>query len=101
MDVISQYNRHKNHFQLDTNLITASMELLTEQERKLIRDCGQLYMQSNVTASLLSQSSKEKTGIGWKSNQIYWMTYKERTQIADLSPNASSASKIIKSFEER
>lgn len=76
------------------------MELLTEQERQLIHNCGQLYMQSNVTATLLSQSSKENTGIGWNSHQIYWMTSKERKEIADLSPDASSTTKIIKSFED-
>lgn len=101
LDAISQYNLHKNHYQLDTNLISSSMDLLTEQERQLLRDCGQLYMQSNVTAALLSQSCHENTGIGWTSQQIYWMKYKERKALEDLNPNASSASKLIQSFDER
>lgn len=94
-------NFHKNHFKLDPFLITASSTLLSEEEKKLLQHCGQLYMSSPLTCALLSQSNTETSGIGWTSKQIYWMTYKERQEIAGLEKDASSAEKLIKSFENR
>jgi hypothetical protein len=101
LDGILQCNHHSNHFKLDANMIPVSTNLLSDEEKKLLKDCSQLYMTSSATASLLSQSVSEQTGIGWSSKQVYWLTYKERREIADLSPDASSAMKLIQSFDER
>jgi hypothetical protein len=59
-------------------MISVSTNLLSDDEKKLLKDCSQLYMTSSATASLLSQSVSEQTGIGWSSKQVYWLTYKER-----------------------
>jgi hypothetical protein len=78
LDAILKCNYHAHHFKLDANLISVSTGLLSDEEKKLLKDCSQLYMTSSTTAMLLSQSFGEQTGLGWTTKQVYWLTYKER-----------------------
>ena len=73
---------------------------MSEEQKQLARDCAQLNFTSSVTTALLNL----RKGLGmpeWKDSQIENFLKVEKEEFSMLTPNSSSADKLIYSFKQR
>jgi hypothetical protein len=83
--------RHCFHFQHEPGHMHVPIQLMTAEEKKLAKECSQLYFTASSSANLLSIRSK--TGLNWKAKQLYHLSRKERDAVKGLSEDASTAEK--------
>jgi len=72
---------------------------MSDEEKKLAKDCAQLHFSSTSAAALASL--RQKTGLNWKANQLFYLNKKEKAACKGLSKDASSADRLVKSFDSR
>ena len=97
-DVSNPY-QHCGHFEFQPEHLLAQIGLISEEQKQLARDCAQLNFTSSITTALL----KLRKGLGmpeWKDSQIENFLKVEKEQFSNLTPNSSSADKLIYSFKQ-
>jgi len=77
------------------------ISLMTDEERELARQCAQLSFTPSSSAALANVRNGLGLDITWKESQIAYLTNKEKQIVSKLDCNASSAEKLIESFNER
>jgi len=90
---------HRNHHKFPVKDIHAPLQLMSEDEKRLVKDCSQLYLPRATAAELISIRSTSK--LNWKKSQLDYLSSKERQAVHGLSADASSADKLIASFKKR
>jgi hypothetical protein len=75
------------------------IQLMTEEEKQLAKDCSQLYFTASSSANLLS--IRTKTGLNWKAKQLDYLSRKQRDAVKGLSTDATTAERLIESFNQR
>jgi hypothetical protein len=90
---------HTHHPRIDPSLLPNYIGNMQQEERKLARQCLQLRFTAASTAALLSL--RNALGLTFTHKQIAYMNDKEHKQMLDLNPDASTAEKLIATFEKR
>jgi hypothetical protein len=93
------HNAHSHHFKLPPDCMHVPIQLMTDEEKKLAKDCSQLCIQTSSTAALLTL--RAKTGLNWKINQVTHLGTQRKKLLAGVSSDATSAERLIQSFESR
>jgi hypothetical protein len=94
-----QCNVHRNHYQLEPSNMHIPIQIMTEAEKRLASDCSQLYFTASNTAALLSL--QRETKLNWKPSQLAYLSAKERAAVSKLSSDATTAEKLVESFQSR
>ena len=92
--------QHSGHFEFQPEHLLAQICLMSEEQKQLARDCAQLNFSSSITTALLNL----RKGLGmpeWKDSQIEHFLKVEKEEFSMLTPNSSSADKLIYSFKQR
>jgi hypothetical protein len=90
---------HCFHFKHKPGHMHVPIQLMTAAEKKLAEDCSQLHFTASSSANLLS--IRAKTGLNWKEKQLDYLSRQERDAVTGLSKDASTAEKLIESFNQR
>ena len=90
---------HCSHVQLHPSLLLADRSLMTDEQRKLAKNCSQVSFNTTATTALLNNS--EDQGIQWKPSQIKYLNHKEQDQLKSITNNPSSADQIMETFSRR
>ena len=91
---------HTGHFKLSPSHIHTQISMMPPKEIELAKNCSQINMTNSSMASLVS--IRDALGIGntWNRFQIRYQN-KIFSDLNDLEPDASSAEKLIKTFQKR
>ena len=81
--------------------MSAGLDLMTEEERELARQCSQICFPASSTSALLSIRNNLGVNLTWKEEQIRYLTKKDRDVLYNLRQDASSAENLINSFSTR
>jgi hypothetical protein len=90
---------HTFHFEHEPGHMHVPIQLMTAEEKKLAKDCSQLYFTASSSANLLS--IRTQTGLNWKAKQLDYLSRTERDAVEGLSKDATTAEKLIESFNKR
>jgi hypothetical protein len=75
---------------------------MAESQKQLARECAQLSFNSSSTAALINiRDGLGMEKINWKDSQIDNLRKVEKQEFTDLSAEASSADKLVETFEKR
>jgi hypothetical protein len=75
---------------------------MAESQKQLARECAQLSFNSSSTAALINiRDGLGMEKINWKDSQIDNLRKVESQEFSDLSAEASSADKLVATFEKR
>ena len=91
---------HSGHFEFQPAHLLVQICLMSEEQKQLARDCAQLNFSPSITTALLNL----RKGLGmpeWKDSQIENFLKVEKEEFNMLTPNSSSADKLIHSFKQR
>ena len=88
---------HNGYFKMDIQHIHNGIGLLSNSEIALSKDCSQLNISVSATTELLNIRNFLGIDNKWKTSQVYYKLNKCET----LSNDASSAQKLISTFENR
>ena len=91
---------HKGHFQISSEHIHTNIKLMPKNEIELAKQCSQLNLTNSTTASLVSIQNALGVGNTWTRHQIYYKS-KIDNGMHNLTKHASSAEKLIQSFDNR
>lgn len=92
---------HSNHYQMSTEHLIASVQMMPETERALARQCAQLCFTSNSVSSLLAIRDELGANITWSASQLWYMTKKDREIALNLSADANTAERLVETFSQR
>ena len=81
--------------------MSVGLDLMTEEERELARQCSQICFPASSTSALLSIRNNLGVNLTWKEEQIRYLTKKDRDVLYNLKEDASSAENLINSFSVR
>ena len=81
--------------------MSVGLDLMTEEERELARQCAQICFPASSTSALLSIRNNLGVNLTWKEEQIRYLTKKDRDVLYNLREDASSAVNLINSFSTR
>ena len=81
--------------------MSVGLDLMTEEERELARQCSQICFPASSTSALLSIRNNLGVNLTWKEEQIRYLTKKDRDVLYNLKEDASSAENLINSFSAR
>jgi hypothetical protein len=95
----SDCSSHKNHFEFDPSYMHIPIGLMTEEEKRLAKDCGQLHFTPTSSSALLSL--RQKSGLNWKPSQVDYISRQDKEEIQGLSCCASTADNITAKFQKR
>ena len=84
-----------------TKYLPANSKILSKEEYKIALNCSQLSFSPSSVSNLLSVRDSEGIGIQWDASQMRYLDKKYETEIKLLTPNASSAERILETFENR
>ena len=88
---------HIGHFKMNIEHIHTGIGLLSKDEIALSKDCAQLNISVSATTELLNIRNFLGIDNKWKTSQVYYKLNKCET----LSNDASSAQRLISTFENR
>ena len=88
---------HTGHFKLDIRHIHTGIALLSPSEIELSQNCSQLNISYSSTTELLNLRNFLGIDNKWKTSQVYY----KLNQCETLNTNASSAQKLISTFDDR
>ena len=91
---------HSGHFKMDASYIHTNINLLPKAEIALAKQCSQLNMTSSNMASLVNIRNVLGVENHWTRHQLYYQNRLSQ-QLKQLNCNASSAEKLIDTFEKR
>jgi hypothetical protein len=95
----SDCSSHKNHFEFDPSHMHIPIGLMTEEEKRLAKDCGQLHFTPTSSSALVSL--RQKSGLNWKPSQVDYISRQDKEEIQGLSCCASTADNITAKFQKR
>lgn len=98
----SAAREHCGHLSLRPEHLHAEISPMLESQKQLARDCAQLSFNSSSTAALIN--IREGLGmekINWKDSQIDSIRKVEKQDLSELTAEASSADRLISTFEDR
>jgi hypothetical protein len=72
---------------------------MSPDEKELAKNCCQLHFTSSSTSDLVNV--RQKDGLYFKASQLTYLSQKERLAYLNLSANATTAEKLVESFEAR
>jgi hypothetical protein len=93
------HNLHQHHFQLDPDHMHVPIGCMSPDEKELAKNCCQLHFTSSSTSDLVNV--RQKDGLYFKASQLTYLSQKERLAYLNLSANATTAEKLVESFEAR
>ena len=88
---------HVGHPCIDSCHTKTHLSLMGLEEMELRRQCEEAGVKATETASLLSYRSGEE----WDPAQMRYLSKKESDLVSGLTPDASSADRLIESFKQR
>jgi len=91
--------QHCGHFRMKPSMMCVPVKLMTTEEQKLGRDCETLGL--SVPASTELINVRNENGLSFDDEQIRYLNKKEQEKVLGLSPDATSADSLIKSFVDR
>ena len=74
---------------------------MSEEDKKLARQCSQICFTSSSAAALLSIRNELGVNATWDTEQIRYLTKKDKYVLYNLSEDASTAENLITSFATR
>ena len=90
---------HHHHLPSNPSVAQVPLECMTAEERELARNCSQLHFAGSPTADLLAL--RNESGVQFRANQLRYLNQKEKDSVSNLSENATSADKLVESFQQR
>jgi hypothetical protein len=94
--------QHCGHLCLRPEHLHAEINLMAESQKQLARECAQLSFNRSSTAALINiRDGLGMEKINWKDSQIDNLRKVESQEFSDLSAEASSADKLVATFEKR
>ena len=94
------HDAHSHHFKLQPSLMHVPIQLMSDEERELAKNCSQLTIQTSSIAALLSL--REKSGLNWKNQQITQAASQQRKLLlGGVTSDATSAERLIENFDNR
>ena len=97
---LDNFRLHQCHYKIKSDDLHAPLDCLTEEERALVANCAQLKMTPTVVANLITLRNGKK--LSYKQQQMRClMEQKTNEALNALSPNASSAEKMIELMNQR
>ena len=91
---------HNGHFKLSPAHIHTQISMMPSNEIELARQCNQLNLTNSALAELVSIRNALGIGNTWNRHQIHYLN-KKSTKLEELEPDASSAEKLIATFDNR
>jgi len=90
---------HKGHFRMQPGELAVSIKNMTEDEKKLASQCAEVSFTAASSTALINV--RNTSGINFNEEQIRYLTAKENEYVRNLSDDASSADRLISSFQRR
>ena len=101
MERIKRCRSHRFHVCVPTEYLPANSKILTQEEYELALNCSQLSFSPSSVSNLLSTRDTQGIGIRWDPGQMRYLDKKYESEIKLLTPNSSSAERILETFENR
>ena len=89
---------HKHHYHFSVEEMHVPISLMSAEEKKLAKNCSQLYLPSSMAASLLTL--QRETNLKWKTGQLDYLSRAERAALHGLKKDASTADKLQAVFNK-
>ena len=90
---------HTGHWQLQPAELTISISKMTEEEKELVMQCGQINFSSYASANLINVWNV--FGLSFDNEQIRYLNKKEQDKVRGLTEDGSTADNLIESFKRR
>ncbi|KAG7368905.1 MULE transposase domain containing protein [Nitzschia inconspicua] len=91
--------RHRGHIRIAPDLLPKHIRTMSDEEKKLARECSQLHLSATASAALLN--IRNELGVAHTPAQLHYMSTQERITELGLALSATNADKLVKSFSNR
>ena len=88
-------------FQIFPRRVTPSLDLLSDEELELAKQCSQICFTASSTSALLSIRNKLGVNLSWSEHQMRYISNRDREVIYNLNSDATTAKNFINSFAAR